>query len=446
MARVVQRRTNPPYLLIALAFLFVMAAALAVVFYTQKDDALIGREKDKAMYAKVATPEQAAKAELKEGRPYLDVLEGQVRDLAKVITGNETSYKDAMAKSEDAKKAFPTSGAGFTQLVAEAQTKAKTLQDQLDHARSDLKGAQEARDAAVAAQTAQLDAFKKEEESLNGKVKDSLAANEKLHQDYESHLKEIKDDNQKTVDGLNKQIAQMNSKVLAAEDKARKLDDKLAQTIQQFRTTNPPVIDIDRLAKSSKGKVVEVVDQIAYIDKGSNDHVVAGMPFSVFTPGDLTENPDPKATLTVVNVHTNTSECKIKNLKVNHPVISGDLIQNVAYDPQRTYTFVVMGNFDLHQTGKDGLEEVKDMIRRSGGKVSKDLTFRTDFLVIGEEPPQPPKPAGEANANESELYNTQMKAYKEFQDSKRNAAELYIPVLDANRFLALMGYTPDKRK
>ena len=43
-------------------------------------------------------------------------------------------------------------------------------------------------------------------------------------------------------------------------------------------------------------------------------------------------------------------------------------------------------------------------------------------------------------------YDAQMKAYDEFQSAKRKAADLYIPILNANRFLALMGYTPDKEK
>jgi hypothetical protein len=44
------------------------------------------------------------------------------------------------------------------------------------------------------------------------------------------------------------------------------------------------------------------------------------------------------------------------------------------------------------------------------------------------------------------VYDAQIKSYDEFQNAKRRAAELFIPILNANRFLALMGYTPDKEK
>jgi len=39
MARVVQRRPNPPYLLILFVFLFLVSTALAILFYTRQDDA-----------------------------------------------------------------------------------------------------------------------------------------------------------------------------------------------------------------------------------------------------------------------------------------------------------------------------------------------------------------------------------------------------------------------
>ncbi len=448
MARVVQRRTSPPYLLIVLAILFVAATVIAVVGWTKTTDAEAAKDKIAATYAKVCTPEQAAKAEMKEGRPYVETLEKNIVDLTKVITGIETTYTNAMKQSEEAKKNFPNSGEGFTQLVTEAQAKAKTLQSQLDAAQHDLKSAQDAQAAAVAAQSAQLDTFKKEQDSLNAKIAEGLADKTKLQQANDAQIKDLKDENQKTVEGLNKQIEGLNTQVLALKEKNRLQDMKLAKMIQDFREANKPVIDIDP-TKKTKGRIAEVVDEIAYIDRGSKDHVVPGMTFSVFTPGTLTEDSKPKATLTVVSVHPNTSECKIKDTKITNPVLSGDLIQNVAYDPQRFYTFVVMGDFDLHQTGKataQGRDEVKDMIQRSGGKTADELTVRTDFLVMGDEPSRPPPLAAEHNPSDEEVFAAQMKAYDEFQKAQRKATELYIPILNANRFLALMGYTPDKEK
>ncbi len=443
MARVVQRRSSPPYLLIVLAFLFVIATALAVVFLTQKDDALEAKKKVSDLYAKVATPEQAAKAELKEGMPYVSTLEGQVRDLAKVITGIETSYADAIKKSED----FPKNG--LTHQVEDALTKAKELQSQVDQARADLRKAQDAQTAATATMTAQLEAFNKEQEALNAKIKEGLAERTKQQESNDALIKQIKDENQKAVDDLNKQIEQAAARVAKVQEENRLLDMKNRKMIADFREMNHPVIEIDRLAKMPKGKIAEVMDQIAYIDKGSKDHVVPGMSFSVFSPGNLTEDSKPKATLSVIAVHPNTSECKIKDMKLINPVLSGDLIQNVAYDPQRVYTFVVLGDFDLHNAGKashQGQIEVKDMIQRSGGKVADELTVRTDFLVMGDEPGRPPKPAADAPPSDQEVYDAQMKAYDEFQNAKRKAAELFIPILNANRFLALMGYTPDKER
>ena len=61
-------------------------------------------------------------------------------------------------------------------------------------------------------------------------------------------------------------------------------------------------------------------------------------------------------------------------------------------------------------------------------------------------PARPPPLAAEHTPSDEEVFNAQMKAYEEFDKAKHKAAEYYITILNANRFLTLMGYTPDKEK
>ncbi len=85
------------------------------------------------------------------------------------------------------------------------------------------------------------------------------------------------------------------------------------------------------------------------------------------------------------------------------------------------------------------------MIQRSGGKIADDLTVNTDFLVVGEEPPRPPKLADDASETDKALNDAQMKAYMDYEAAKAKAQAMYIPSLNTNRFLDLMGYVPDKK-
>jgi hypothetical protein len=130
-----------------------------------------------------------------------------------------------------------------------------------------------------------------------------------------------------------------------------------------------------------------------------------------------------------------------------NPIVAGDVIGNVVYDPSRTFTFVVKGNFDLHQSGRatyEGAQEVKSLIRRAGGKLSDEVGVETDFVVLGEEPAQPAKLSDEANAQDLKIFQEQMKAYTDYKQTEKVAARLHVLPLNANRFISLIGYNPTK--
>jgi hypothetical protein len=452
MARVVQRRTSPPYLLIVLAFLFVAATTAFFVVLLKWDDPDRIKEKEKDLWAKVATPDERDRLKTSDGTTVVGNLQKQIRELTKAVTGHENSaFQDAISQSEKAKAnvALASRGSGFIDLLVQVQSEKLALQGERDRAMTDMEAAIRDKASVIEAQKTELTTFKTQEDALTAKLGDANTEKEKLQKENNSQITSIKEDNQKAIDGLNKEIEKATGQVTAAQKKLDELSAKYGILLKQFRDANKPPFDPEAPLAQAKGKVSEVVDQVAYIDRGSKDRIVPGMTFSVFTPGTLTPDAKPKAMLTVANVSANTSECKIKDAKTTNPVLSGDVIQNVVYDPQRVYTFVVMGDFDLHQAGKanhQSQDEVKDMIHRSGGKTADELTIRTDYLVLGEEPSRPPALAAEHTAQDEEVNAAQMKAYDEYSQAKRKAAELYITVLNANRFLNLMGYSPIKEK
>lgn len=453
MARVVQRRTSPPYLTIALAFLTVAFAAAFIVVTLKYDDPRTVLAAEQLKWKPIATVDDRDKAPVQpEGTTLVSTLQKQIQDLTQIITGYpNTAFKDTQTTSEKAKReiADASRGTGFIPLLQQVQAEKQALQAQLTEAKSQVDQARAAQTAAVTAQQAAADAYKAQEAALAAKVDAANKAGEKIQADYEAQINALKEENKKAMEGLNNDIAKSGSQLAAAEKKCKDWEMRYKILEKQFRDYVKPPFDPERPLVLHKGKIAEVVDQVAYIDRGSKDRITPGMTFAVFAPGNIAADAKPKATLTVVNVNANSSECKIKDAKPTNPVLSGDVLTNPVFDPQRVYTFVVMGDFDLHLTGKpsrQGTDEVKDMIRRSGGKVVDEITIRTDYLVMGDEPARPAALPAEHSAQDEELNAAQMKAYDEYQLVKKKAAELSVLVLNSNRFLNLMGYTPAKEK
>ena len=146
-------------------------------------------------------------------------------------------------------------------------------------------------------------------------------------------------------------------------------------------------------------------DRQAFISIGDKQKVVLGMTFSVYSdktqirPDADGNYPRGKATLEVINVGESSSTCRITSEARGNPVVKGDVIANPIYDPNKTYKFVVFGNFDANRDGTaTALErrEINAMIESWGGKVVDDLTGDVDFLVLGERPILPPRPSAES--------------------------------------------------
>ena len=186
---------------------------------------------------------------------------------------------------------------------------------------------------------------------------------------------------------------------------------------------------------------------VCYINLGSKDRVRPGTTFTVYG-GETINRENVKGRIRVTNVSDDFSECKIIEQDKDSPIVVGDNVVNLAFDAVRTYVFVVRGEFDLHNTqtpSKLGTKEVKDAIRRFGGKVNDEIDIKTDYVVMGAEPEKPPMPPADAPASVQKVYQKQLKRYKEYSDIKTAAETMKIPILNTNRFLLLTGYEPEKR-
>lgn len=251
----------------------------------------------------------------------------------------------------------------------------------------------------------------------------------------EQAKKEI-EDREQTIATKDAEILELRGKLRRLEIAANPGGDKSAASAER---------EID-------GAVLSVIpqDNLVTIDLGSKDHVLLGLSFEVFDKktGVVREFGDirGKATIEVVRVKDSSSECRVVRQDRGKPLLEGDVIANVVYDRYRTYKFYVYGNFDIDNDGRPSptdTRRIKSLIQQWGGIVVDEFSYEVDFLVLGVKPQVTIVKEGEADIRTPE--EIEAAAARAQEDLKLKQLEgdaklLRVPVLNQNRFLALLGY------
>ncbi|MHC5003673.1 MAG: hypothetical protein ACYTJ0_11160, partial [Planctomycetota bacterium] len=228
-----------------------------------------------------------------------------------------------------------------------------------------------------------------------------------------------------------------------------RIDDLEAKVRQERVKATSPDLLVD-------GRVIDSVganDQV-FIDRGRRHHIVQGMKFEVFDDAAALHQVDQvtgalprgKASLEVIKVGDTTSTCKVVRAVPGRPVVRGDVIANAVYDPNYKFRFLVHGKFDVNGDGTPTELEadyIRSLIEDWGGEVYRgdDLPGDLDFLVLGSEPPLPPPLRADPSPHETKVWIDKRTAHETYNALKRQAMDAQIPVLNANRFFVLTGYT-----
>jgi len=505
MARMIPQRKSPPYLLIIMVFLFLVSTGLAVKFYMDREEADKKTARAQADRKVLATDDQlvtevSAFIAAKTGRAASGIsglshedlcqtfeetaarndargltvvanLQSQVKVLTRAIVGGEATTPEALAKV----KALRTSldeklGHTLGGLVNTIGVLRDTL---VDVRGKDGNGGQIAKlveakneeQKKIKALETEIQGLKDSHEQqvkqVEAKRDETLAQLSTEQTAHEKQMTELEADKTRIMEELNKQIAVQGTKVaeltlklktatatLAVKQAEIEQKDNQIAILKRERTMEAAVVR----QITSDGEVMSDPDRqgYCYINIGAKDGVKRNWTFAVYAPGPITEATDNKGALVVTRVLSDVAECRLTK-SVGGKVASiakGDLIANLAFDASRTYIFVVEGVFDLHGTGKAtlaGTEAVKALIANYGGKVSDEVTVNTDYVVLGNEMPKPVEPGPDAPPQVRQAYEDNLKIWQRYNDVRRRAIELKIPVLNANRFLDYIGQMPEKR-
>ena len=160
--------------------------------------------------------------------------------------------------------------------------------------------------------------------------------------------------------------------------------------------------------------------------------------------------PQGKASIEVTRVGQGSSECRVIRTTPGTQMSEGDLIANLVYDPHVKYNFVVYGDFDMDNNGvatPQDADVIKRLVTQWGGKLMNQVNVDTDFVVLGKEPVLPTFSKEELqDPFNAKKLNDAQQALEAYQNVKRTAEQLHIPILNQNRFLYLTGYYNQARR
>ena len=353
----------------------------------------------------------------------------------------------------------------------------KSSVDQLEADKQALDNKVSAREQEIAATKAELEEARRQREQVSQQFAQAQAEREQQIKDLTARMQQFT----QGIEGRDADLKEQIQVVVAKyEELFRASDQRNRELEQELLVLNRKVADLEEKLKrqlemanttAADAEVASVLDdgRRIYMNRGQQDHIMPGMTFEVFDPDALVKLDDfdelrGKATVEVVNVDSTSSVARVVRADRRANVRENDRLVNLVYDPNMTFKFYVYGGFDVDNQsramnhlfpvrpqGDDSPpplqpvpgddDEIESLVRQWGGIVADDLSYDVDFLVLGIEPPLPrPLQEGEVDPVKLQQYADAKKQYETYQRLVSEARELGIPVLNQNRFLALVGY------
>ncbi len=260
---------------------------------------------------------------------------------------------------------------------------------------------------------------------------------------------------QRELDDREQEVQQANRGQLETEREAEietlRLNREIQELQDQIASVKQGGFDPDEILTKADGRILRAIpgSDVLYISLGADDGIKVGLGFEVYgQSGGISDDLRGKASVQVVTVMPDTSECRVVRRTPGQPIIEGDVVVNIAYERDRKPKFVVRGDFDLDYDGTpdaSGYDQVVGMIRRWGGQVVDELDDSTDYVVIGSEPEIPrtdrAQPVSDVVRDLARQREAQLQEYHMLIE---RAERMYIPVIRQSQFLFLMGQVIDQ--
>ncbi len=384
------------------------------------------------------------------GKGAVRYLDQSLSDTMKLVTGNRKETPEGL--KEKISKSLGEGAAPLWSVLASkdkeiADLNAKLAQAQADrnNAQDDLKAAsdriakiQEENRATVTALNAEIGGIKGELDRYRAGVEDTQSSMEK-------RVEDLRAENSRTGSELQGKVDSLQQELLVKQEQ---LDKALGKNEKERLKPGEESALVDaRIVGVNPGS-----NQV-YVGVGRKQHAVLGMTFEIYSVGTIIRPdaegnyPQGKASIELVRVDENSSLARITRQARGNPVIPGDAAANAVYDPKKTYTFCVFGNFDTNNDSVPTPQESADieaLIRDWGGQLSDGISGSTDFLVLGDRPILPPEPKPEDPIELIQRYLKLKQNVQRYDELLDTAKRTSIPILNQNRLFTLTGFSPQR--
>jgi hypothetical protein len=456
------------YALITFVALFLVAAVAAIVLYIKFEDQRtkandLAQQKNELASESQFQKRGARIGTLKRGQTYLGKMTDYFEQMVALIIGaplDETSADvrvetvareldetlETLLKDHNDIGDIDPNTAGLLRVVRNLEDKldrtiarADEISQTLELLRKDYENAK-----AAALETERK--LRTEKEQLNRQV-------DKIKNDYdtlEASLKQTADDKVQTYlterDDARAQQKQTYDQLLKTQAELGMTRDRLQRIQADLWKINAPP-DSNVPAYKPDGQIIAIENHIVQLNIGTDEGVYRGQTFAVYDKGmPIPQTGRGKAEIQVYDVEKNVSLARVIVSQKRKPIVAGDLVANLVWDSERTNVFVVAGEFDLNQDGVmdlDAREKITELVQKWGGKTDDRISPQTDFLVLGAPPHVPPRPAPEeivADPLAMERYDASVRRRDHYNKVKKDAADLWVPAFNTERFLYFIGY------
>lgn len=456
------------YTVITFVSLFVIATVIAVLYYIDAEDTRLQLESSDLQLEKLVSPKESRDiigliGETEGRKSRLGQILGYIDQTYKMFTGLESNEISAKEKFSIVEMKFTETLANIPEeMIANSEPNSPGVFRIIQMYKNELKTTED-----VASELGnQLDEMYSESEqvrqAISIKEKDLLEQirseqqrADKAQKSYDDlkALMEQKTAEQITTltnrnDGLMEEGSKTKQELLATLAKLNLTQDRLKQALARLEAIKPrPNEEVDAYRSDGQILSIETSSNIVFLNIGAEDKVYPGLTFSVYDRNaPIPVDGKGKAEVEVFDVDKTTSVARIVKSSMKNPIVIGDLVVNLIWDSKATNTFIVAGDFDFNNNGKidaDAPKKIRQLIENWGGKVDREVTINTDFVILGTSPKIPDKPSLddiEIDPMAMDKYEASIRAVADYQDVKKQAESLYIPIFNLKRFLNFIGY------
>ncbi len=459
------------YALIAFVALFIVSATVAVVFYLKFEeqrglaetaqrrlDEIVSPVQVQKIGALVGTDQRPEKTRLGSMLAYLDravslIVPGVPPDTSAEVKVQEAAVKvrDIIAeiKKQNPELADIDPNSSMLQVTDKMMTVLANTKNSEAAAKEDLKTLQNRFDDAMKASLDKEQALLAEKEKFQQQYEKARTGYDELKDLLEKKTDEQVKDLYAKLDEERTQQEETSKQFLRTQAELRTAEERIQRILKEDVWPIKPPPDVEVKAFEPDGRVILVDSQskIVHINLGSDDHVYRGLTFSVYDKNQpIPRDGKGKAEIEVYNIDKTISAARILNSNPKNPIVADDIVANLIWSPNQTNTFVIAGDFDLSDSGvndPDAIAKLTGLVDEWGGKVADKVNVNTDFVILGTPPVVPPRPTLE----QMETYPDAMQKYDKavgrlnnYKQVRSQAEALWIPILNADRFLYFIGY------